>query len=506
MIATLGERYQRLRFNSSLLAGLFLLVVLVDLLNMEPQSGVAIPLAVRELGVFVLVGTTVLAIAVSRTLGLFATAFVLLTQSSIPLFNYETFVSVYTYEILPTIDFVDVLFLTLFAGVCWDIRRNDGIIETADVRPFRSVIVLGFFVLLWLIYGLILNGFVRYAAQDLISYIYLFGFAFIGLFTDADAEDIIQFVLFVAFIGAFKATLNFIKFVIQLGRPYGGTVRVVFGGEPHLYLFSILALLTLVLVNRSENHPLTITNPEVTYIPLGGAAMFLIVNPSRLTWLVAITLGIIYVVVLDIERKWKLSFAAIVALGTVALTVTLSVIFPGAIRHISYQVSTLVTPSYWSLEFGATGNSLATRVAEFVNIIKRLLVNKTLFFGEGLGSWWTETYYPIPVERSGTSTPGGNYQIGVTRHRGTHFPISYTLLKFGIFGSTLYWSLWAVISFEIKQFGDRLTTIEYSALLSIALIIPALLATRFLTYRLFLGLLVGLALSLYAQRLTEQES
>jgi hypothetical protein len=42
--------------------------------------------------------------------------------------------------------------------------------------------------------------------------------------------------------------------------------------------------------------------------------------------------------------------------------------------------------------------------------------------------------------------------------------------------------------------------------LSIALIIPALLATRFLTYRLFLGLLVGLALSLYAQRLTEQES
>jgi hypothetical protein len=244
----------------------------------------------------------------------------------------------------------------------------------------------------------------------------------------------------------------------------------------------------------------------VTYIPLSGAVIFLVVNPSRLTWLVAITLGIIYVAVLDVERKWKLSFAVIVTLGTVALATLLSVIFPGAIRHVSYSVSTLVSPSYWSLEFEAAGNSLSTRVAEFANITKQLLVNKTLLIGEGLGSWWTDMYYPIPVERTAAADPTGSYRLGVTRHRGTHFPMSYTLLKFGILGSTLYWSLWGLISYDIKQFGDRLTAMEGSILLSIGLTIPALLATRFLTYRIFVGLLVGLALSLYAQRLTELDS
>lgn len=500
-IATFRSTERRVVFNKPLIAGIFFLIILLDILNNETRVALSLPLEFRSLVVFLLAFINLGVIIVDTKKGLFLFIFLLISQNSLPLFSLSGFTSIYATEIVPYIDLVDMLFIALVSKLIID-TFIVGRLRFVDSRVHLYVLAMAIFVVLEGLWGLARYEDFNYFARDMQGFLYLFGLFGIISFLNLSKKDLENLVwLIIISLGA-KAMLYVIKFILGIGRPYGAGLRTIFGGDPQLFFISFFALAPLLFyVLMYRNFDIRDYSIKWILIPaiVGFELFFWILNPSRGTWLVFSVLILLafWHLSLSFHKKGLLFFTtlATAVIFIMFLSVTQIPTLQGIYKHLSWEASTLLQLELWT-SFHEPG-SFSVRTAEFINIYHKLLQNGTLLFGEGLGSWWSiHGYIDLTSVLGSLDDPAGGFSS--VKPRGTHFPISEMFLKFGLIGSFIYWGLWMAILWELRRlFISTRNLYHRSLIFGFVIASLGLLAGGFLQYKIFLGINLALVPKLY---------
>jgi len=293
-----------------------------------------------------------------------------------------------------------------------------------------------------------------------------------------------------------RACAGIIYFFVGIGEMAGANVRAVTDSIRNI--FPLLILLNIAYFVR---YPFSKDHVVRRLFMLGGIiGMFNLISYASRGNIVMTFIG--FIILMLLSRNYKSprrhlsfpfkSFFKIVIPVIILLSLTLwsmETIRPGSSRYVSWKLHSLTMIN----SKGDKISSAATRWLEFKNIVPYLWDRGSIIWGEGLGGWFTDEYYPFAASLLGGSAFKDEWilQGRLYKPHGTQL---FILLKMGVGGLVVYYS----ILFMIFIKGIKVSRICNDPLLRIFLLgiisfLPLLFYKNFISkMQVFMGILIGI--------------
>ena len=186
----------------------------------------------------------------------------------------------------------------------------------------------------------------------------------------------------------------------------------------------------------------------------------------------------------------------------VALLLGLAVVIvqimrPGALRYLLWKTRTAV--AFQTVHFQpGTISSAASRALEALNIYRQELEEENILWGQGLGGWFSDKYYPYAHSLMGGFHAYPDEQIIAGKLFQPHGTPIFTFLKMGIGGLLCYYFLMALIFKEgfgiFRKVDDRFWK---AIALAILVFLPLLFYKNYIsklqvTFGIVLGILANI--------------
>jgi len=269
-------------------------------------------------------------------------------------------------------------------------------------------------------------------------------------------EQLRRVITFIIVCFGIKAVVGLVYYYLGIGTHVGQNVRVIFdSGSALLGLIVFLCLGLLLYLPEMKLRYKTLL------ILFGFACVFnLVTYGSRGNLILAGIGGVLFFVFvgkIKFRRAVRLKYVVTGVLVVVLSLGIINAIRPGALQFVVWKMSTLVelnpakVSSYSSL-------SPTTRVIEAINIFYKELDEGSILWGQGLGGWFNDQYYPFPFELFGKfAYPDEHILMGkLFKPHGTPLVI---FLKMGLAGVFAYYYIMLLFFKEtyviFKRTNDR---------------------------------------------------
>jgi hypothetical protein len=167
---------------------------------------------------------------------------------------------------------------------------------------------------------------------------------------------------------------------------------------------------------------------------------------------------------------------------------------PGSLDYVYWKLT-----STTDLEYDTDLSSAAVRWLEWKNIVAHLVDKRTLLWGEGLGGWFTDKYYPFSAWLLGGSSYPDEWilQGRLYKPHGTQL---FVLLKMGVLGIILYFGTLLLLFLHSVRIFRRLNTIDFKYItLGIVAFTPFLLYKNYISkLQVFMGICLGIIAAIEA--------
>jgi len=295
-------------------------------------------------------------------------------------------------------------------------------------------------ILLFLVAGAIGAGnavqFPREYIQDasyMVNMAIFYFFVRVAINMEGQLKRIIELIIFCYGI---KTVVALGYYYLCIGTQVGQNIRVIFESGRNLLglIFFLCLSLLLYLPEMKPRYKLLL-------MLFGFASLFnLVTYGSRGNLILARIGGVLFLALAErarLQRAIKARYVFMFALLAIASVVAINSIRPGALNFVYWKMRTLLEVNPADLE-SYTSYSPVTRVIEAINIFYLLLDKGSLLWGEGLGGWFNDQYYPFPFEiLGGSAYPDEHILMGkLFKPHGTPLVM---FLKMGLLGVLIYY-------------------------------------------------------------------
>jgi len=358
--------------------------------------------------------------------------------------------------------------------------------------------IIGALASLYCIAGIIglpnLLQFPREYIQDASYIINLVIFYFIVRLVITDEEKIKKMISIVILCFAVKTIVNIFYYYLGMGMPAGENVRTLYESGRNLlgltFFWCFLLLLYLWKGLKSKY--------KIVLFIFALASLFHIITFASRGNIIFTSIGIILIILflinrpLHIQKKILMRACIIVILGISLTLLTIHTIRPGALKYTrwkiisSAQINPNTTKTYTSL-------SVVARIIDGINIWEHLKTNHNLVWGEGLGGWFNDKYFPFPFDISKANMfPEEHIRINkFFKPHGTQFVI---LLKMGLAGFIIYYLLLIIILIHGYRIFKKIKDPYWKAIvLGIIVFLPLLYFKNFISkMQIFFGITLAI--------------
>lgn len=310
-------------------------------------------------------------------------------------------------------------------------------------RPFRTQRMDKYMfglILLFLVAGAIgadnLVQFPREYIQDasyIVNMVIFYLFVRIAINREEQLRRIISLII-ICF--GMKTVVALVYYYLGIGTPVGRNIRVIYESGRNLLglIFFLCLSLSLYLPEMKLRH-------KAFLMLFGFATLFnLVTYASRGNLLLAGIGGVLFLGVVGMARfraAVRARYVIMVLLLAVATLVAIDYMRPGALNFVWWKLRTLAEVNPLHIE-SYTSYSPSTRVIEAINIFYLELERGSILWGEGLGGWFNDRYYPFPFEiLGGSAYPDEHILMGkLFKPHGTELVV---FLKTGLLGTLVYY-------------------------------------------------------------------
>lgn len=233
-----------------------------------------------------------------------------------------------------------------------------------------------------------------------------------------------------------KTVVALVYYYLGIGTQVGQNVRVIFESGR-----SLLGLIVFLCLGLLFYLPKMNLRYKVMLMLFGFASLFnLITFASRGNLILAGIGGVLFFIFagqIKIQRWVRTKYIVTGALLIVLSLGIANAIRPGALQYVGWKVQSLVEFSP-AKPASHTSLSPTTRVIEAINIFYKELDEGSILWGEGLGGWFNDQYYPFPFELLGGSAYPDKHILMGKLFKPHGAPL-VMLLKMGLAGAFIYY-------------------------------------------------------------------
>ncbi len=315
----------------------------------------------------------------------------------------------------------------------------------------------------------------------------LIGYLIVRLFGNTP-KSLSQIIVVFTVSLAVVAGSGVIKYFLGVGQEAGANVRAVVDSARNLFPYLIFLGITASLFLKKNS-----TRYLLIFFGLLGA--FNVISYASRGNILALFIGLVVLLYIIYTQNRKV--LARVKPNKIIIIFTILVLFsvglmnylrPGSLDYLLWKIS-----SYTTFLEGQKITSAGTRWLELKNIVPYLWNNGNILWGEGLGGWFSDIYYPYSE-----SLYGRHAYDDIWIERGTlykpHGTPLFILLKMGVVGILIYYGLLIrIIQRCIKVVRSSLVLDNRLIISTIAATLPLLYLKNFSSkMQIVMGILVGI--------------
>jgi hypothetical protein len=293
-----------------------------------------------------------------------------------------------------------------------------------------------------------------------------------------------------------RAGAGLLYFIVGIGEQAGANYRAVTDSIRNI--FPLLVLLGMAYYARSSTFR---RDRVVGRVLLFGGALgaFNVLNYASRGNILMTFVGIAVLIVLSRYSSQQQhsvfgalkSFLKVVVFAVIIIGFALwfmDSVRPGSLDYLEWKLN-----SFLDISYDRGLSSAATRWLEFKNIVPYLWHRGNILWGEGLGGWFVDKYYPFAEWLLGGSAYPDDWILAgrLYKPHGTQLVI---LLKMGIVGLVIYYGILMAIFINgikiLRRCHDPFFRIILLAVLSF---LPLLLYKNFISkMQIFMGVAIGI--------------
>lgn len=311
-----------------------------------------------------------------------------------------------------------------------------------------------------------------------------------------DKKSLNQVIAVVIVCLVIRAVVGVAYFILGIGAIAGANVRAVTD--------SIRVLFPLLVLFGVAHHFYSYRSRFfVRFIVIVGAVtgMFNVVSYASRGNFILLAVGVVLLLV--VAKTDALQHISISKFFTAILIVAifLGVVVgfmqgtrPGSLDFIGWKLATLA-----DIDYDRDLSSAAVRWLSFKNVVAHLSHNGTIIWGEGLGGWFTDRYFPFAAGLLGGSAFADEWILQGRLYK-PHETVSFVLLKMGVGGILVYYGVMLLLflnSIRLFQHLDNETRLVKFVALALVAFMPFLFYKNFISkIQVFMGVTFGVIASI----------